>query len=359
MPRLRLWANAARGAQGVGMTEMKRPVTIQDVAREAGVSTATVSRVMSNPGIVAASTRAAVETAIRRTGYAVHHSARNLRRQRTGSIVALVPNLANPFFSQILSGVSATLSPLGYHLLIADTQNGPQAGAQLLHYLGHGVADGLILFDGGVERAQLDGAGDRPLPPMVIACEWINGLALPNVRVDNAAGAQLAVAHLAALGHRRIGHITGPAGNVLTAARSAGTRAALAQAGLDCREAWFFAGDFSLDSGAFAARAWLEMADRPTALFCASDEMAAGFIGLVQAAGLAVPRDVSVVGFDNIEIAAHLTPPLSTVRQQRTTIGVEAARMVLGCIDGSVTGAPELVLPVELIARRSSAAPAA
>ena len=342
------------------MTEMKRPVTIQDVAREAGVSTATVSRVMSNPGIVADSTRAAVQAAIRRTGYAVHHSARNLRRQRTGSIVALVPNLANPFFSQILSGVSATLSPLGYHLLIADTQNGPQAGAQLVHYLGHGVADGLILFDGSVERAQLAaGAGDRPLPPMVIACEWIDGLALPNVRVDNAAGAQLAVAHLAALGHRRIGHITGPAGNVLTAARIAGTRAALAQAGLAVRPEWFFAGDFSLDSGAFAARAWLEMADRPTALFCASDEMAAGFIGAVQAAGFAVPRDVSVVGFDNIEIAAHLTPALSTVRQQRTTIGVEAARMVLGCIAGSITGAPELVLPVELIARRSSAPPSA
>ena len=342
------------------MTEIKRPVTIQDVAREAGVSTATVSRVMSNPGIVAATTRAAVEEAIARTGYAVHHSARNLRRQRTGSIVALVPNLANPFFSQILSGISATLSPRGYHLLIADTQDGPQAGGQLLHYLGHGVADGLILFDGTVERAHLEpGSGDRPLPPMVIACEWMEGLALPNVRVDNVEGARLAVDHLVGLGHRRIGHLTGPAGNVLTEARIAGTRAALGEAGLAVRSEWFFAGDFSLDSGAFAAGEWLAMAERPTALFCASDEMAAGFIGAVQAAGVEVPRDVSVVGFDNIEIAAHLTPALSTVRQQRTSIGVEAARMVLGCIEGAVTGAPELVLPVELIARRSSAPPAA
>ena len=340
------------------MTEVKRPVTIQDVAREAGVSTATVSRVMSNPGIVAATTRAAVEAAIRRTGYAVHHSARNLRRQRTGSIVALVPNLANPFFSQILSGVSATLSPRGYHLLIADTQNGPQAGEQLVHYLGHGVADGLILFDGTVERRHLEpAAGDRPLPPMVIACEWIEGLALPNVRVDNAAGAQLAVEHLVGLGHCDIGHVTGPAGNVLTDARIGGTRAALAAAGLVARPEWFFAGDFSLDSGAFAARAWLDMPERPSAVFCASDEMAAGFIGAVQAAGLDVPRDVSVVGFDNIEIAAHLTPSLSTVRQQRTTIGEEAARLVLGRIEGSVAPDTEIVLPVELIARHSSAPP--
>ncbi|MFD1912420.1 LacI family DNA-binding transcriptional regulator [Halodurantibacterium flavum] len=331
--------------------------TIQDVAREAGVSAATVSRVMSAPGIVAPATRAAVLDAIERTGYRVHHSARNLRQQRTGSIVALVPNISNPFFSNILSGIAATLGPEGYNLLIGDTRSGPGAGRDMLRTLGNGVVDGVILFDGEVEPPARRAGG----LPTVMACEWRPGPDLPSVRVDNAGGARMAVEHLVALGHRRIGHLAGPPKNVLTVERLAGFRDAMAAAHLSPRPDWMLAGDFTLESGAAAGRRWLALPDRPTALFCASDEMACGFIGAVQAAGMGVPRDVSVVGFDNIELVAHLTPPLTTIRQQRNQIGIEAARLILAELLAEPSDRPpprQVLLPVELILRASTAPPA-
>lgn len=337
----------------------RRTATIQDVARVAGVSTATVSRALSTPGVVAETTRKAVFAAVRETGYTVNQAARNLRQRRTGSVVALVPNIANPFFSRILSGVAATLSPAGYSLLIADTQSGPEAEARLMGYLDDRRADGLILFDGSVPRAHLArGQSARPLPPLVFACEWIGGLDVPGVRIDNAEGARLAVAHLAGLGHTRIGHLAGPPGNVLSISRAAGFAEALKAHGMEKREEWAFDGDFTLDSGAFAAQRWLELGDRPTAVFCASDEMACGFVGALQRHGVRVPEDVSVVGFDNIEIAGHVSPPLTTVRQPRTELGERAAAQLMSLMAGKTLEAREVVLPVELVERESTAPPA-
>ncbi|MEY8839963.1 substrate-binding domain-containing protein, partial [Cribrihabitans sp. XS_ASV171] len=130
-----------------------------------------------------------------------------------------------------------------------------------------------------------------------MACEWM-GRDLPSVRVENGRGAAMAVGHFAQLGHRAIGHVTGPRGNVLTEARLRGFREAMGTVGLPLREEWILEGDFSMDSGAAAARVWLAMEDRPTALFFSSDEMAVGFMGAVQRAGVDVPRDLSIVGFD-------------------------------------------------------------
>ncbi|MGG7566837.1 LacI family DNA-binding transcriptional regulator [Rhodovulum sp. DZ06] len=331
-----------------------RPVTIQDVARVAGVSTSTVSRTLSRPSVVAKATRQAVMRAVQATGYQVNHTARNLRRQRTGSVIALAPNLANPFFSQILAGMSAVLSARNYGLLIADTQMGPDPDDRLRRYLTSGLADGLVLFDGGLSAAALDVPGR---PPVITACEWMPG-DLPSIRVDNAHGAELAVAHLADLGHRKIGHVTGPHGNVLARARLDGWRAAMAARGLAAPDAWIFEGDFSMDSGAMAAARWLAAPDRPTALFFASDEMAVGFLGAVRRAGVQAPRDVSVVGFDNIEVGAHLSPPLTTIRQPRTQIGERAAELLLALIAGEDGAGIERVIPVDLILRESTAAPA-
>jgi LacI family repressor for deo operon, udp, cdd, tsx, nupC, and nupG len=238
-------------------------------------------------------------------------------------------------------------------MLIADTQSGPDADARLAHYLASGQADGLVLLDGSLSAAVLD---TPARPPIVMACEWM-GRDLPSVRVENARGGALAVAHLAALGHRRIGHVTGPPGNVLTRTRLQGFSEAMAARGLALRPDWVLEGDFTMDSGAAAARAWLAMAERPTALFLSSDEMAAGFIGAVQRAGLRVPEDVSVVGFDNIEIAQHLAPGLTTIRQPRTEIGARAAELLLGMIEAGSREAPSEVIAVELIDRGSAGPP--
>lgn len=322
---------------------------IVDVARLAGVSTATVSRVLSNPDVVSAETRRSVEEAIRQTGYRLNHAARNLRHRRTGGVVALVPNLSNPFFSQILAGMAAVLAGAGYNLLIADTC--AMGGETLLGYAEPSRADGLIVLDG-----TLPADGLKRRVPIVLACEWIPGIEAPRVKIDNRAAARVAVEHLIGLGHRRIGHVMGPPGNVLSEARLAGTEQALAACGLP--PPLVLPGDFSLDSGRLAGEAWLALpADqRPTAVFLASDAMACGFIGEVQHRGLAVPRDVSVMGFDDIELVSHMTPALSTIRQPREAIGRRAAQCLLAMIGGE---APEgdIVLPTELVLRASTAPP--
>lgn len=325
---------------------------ISDVARLAGVSTATVSRALSNPSLVSETTREAIQTAITTTGYRLNETARNLRHRRTGGIVALVPNLANPFFSQILSGIASVLGPAGYNLLIADTRT---AGAdRLLDYAEPSRADGLIILDGSLPAAALTGR-----MPMVEACEWVPGLAAPRVKIDNRAAAGLAVSHLADLGHRRIGHVAGPAGNVLSVARLSGFEEMLRTRGLPYEASAIYPGDFSLDSGRAAAALWLEQPGdtRPTAVFLASDAMACGFIGEVQRHGLEVPRDVSVVGFDDIELIAHISPPLTTIRQPRTAIGQVAAQRLLNRLRGAEDADQDTILPVELIIRASTAAP--
>ncbi|WP_424932303.1 LacI family DNA-binding transcriptional regulator [Amaricoccus macauensis] len=327
--------------------------TIQDVAKVAGVSTATVSRTLSKPSVVAAGTREAVRRAVEETGYQVNTTAANLRLQRTGTVIVLLPNIANPFFSQILAGLSLELSDAKYGLLVTDTQTGPDPDARLAEYLRFRRADGILLFDGTLSSQALDIPGR---PPLVMVCEWMER-DVPTVRVNNEHGAEMAVDHLVSLGHRSIGHVTGPEGNVLSASRLAGYRTAMERRGLPVDERWVIDGDYSMDSGAAAGRRWLTMEKRPTALFLASDEMALGFLGVVQAAGVSVPRDVSIVGFDNIEISQHLTPALTTIRQPRTEIGIRAARKLLGLIHtGSLTG-PSEVIEVEFIERRSAAPP--
>ena len=167
----------------------------------------------------------------------------------------------------------------------------------------------------------------------------------------------MAIAHLVRLGHRRIGHLLGPDGNVLAHARAQGVRDELAASGLPIRTEWFFPGDFSLDSGRASACAWIAMENRPTAVFCASDEMACGFIGEMQRRGYRVPQHVSVVGFDNIDLVAHITPALTTVLQPRRAIGETAARIMIALMAGEAPETQDAVLPVELIERDSTAPP--
>ncbi|MDQ2067063.1 LacI family DNA-binding transcriptional regulator [Xinfangfangia sp. CPCC 101601] len=322
---------------------------ISDVARLAGVSTATVSRALSNPSMVTAETRATVAAAVKATGYRLNLTARNLRHSRTGGVLALVPNLANPFFSQILSGIAGVLGPAGYNLLVADTRTSdPET---LLAYAEPSRADGLIVLDGSLAAESLARV------PLVEACEWIPGLQAPRVKIDNRAAAKLAIDHLVGLGHRRIGHVTGPTQNVLSIARLAGTHEALAEHGLTLPDSAIYHGDFGLQSGQEAARQWLvqDPNTRPSALFLASDEMACGLIGELHRQGLQVPRDLSVVGFDDIELIAHIAPPLTTIRQPRADLGRIAAESLLRLLSGEAAPEGDHILPVELVLRDSTA----
>ncbi|MBE9638695.1 LacI family DNA-binding transcriptional regulator [Salipiger mangrovisoli] len=332
---------------------MKDPAAaprIHDVAKLAGVSVATVSRVLSNPSIVSERTRQAVEKAVEETGYTVNLMARNLRQQQVGAVLALVPNLANPFFSEILAGISGTLRAEGLSLLVLDTrQTDPGSPSRGLRaYLNRSRADGVIVLDGSLDPALFDHAA---CPPVVQACEWIDGLVGPRVLADNTSGARMAVEHLLGLGHRRILHLTGPSANTLSQSRAAGVAAALAAAGLP--PAPRIEGAFTLKSGHAASAALLAQAELPSAVFCDNDEMAIGLMAGLRAAGLRIPEDISIVGFDNIEMSAYASVPLTTVRQKRAQLGRRAAETLLA--QRSAPAPTELILPVELVVRDSTA----
>lgn len=321
------------------------PPRLSDVAIRAGVSTATVSRTLSRPDLVSQATRDAVMRAVDETGYRMNHTARSLRRQQTGMVVALVPNLANPFFSRILAAMGETLDRAGKALIVADTRPAEGRPPSLEAFLNPTRSDGVILLDGSGDP----GPGDLR-PPMVMACEWIDGSGLPAVAADNTSGARQAIAHLAGLGHRTVAVIGGPEGNVLTRDRMAGAEAAAREAGVALTR---LTGDFGLDSGVTAARAYLALPDRPTGVFAFSDAMACGFLAAVQRAGLRVPADLSVIGFDDIDIAPHLLPALTTIHQPREAIGACAAQTVLALAAGEAPPGRQ-VLPVRLVIRAST-----
>jgi LacI family repressor for deo operon, udp, cdd, tsx, nupC, and nupG len=335
---------------------------IQDVAREAGVSTATVSRALSNPELLTEATRQTVFAAIRSTGYRVNRAARNLRTQQAGAILVLVPNLGNPFFSQILAGISAAFGSRDYSVLIADTKDHTTGGKHVVDYFLDAQIDGMICLDGAISPQELQLFEDNGVSgKIVFACEWAHDVALPSVRSDNVRGAQLAVRHLYDLGHRKIAHITGPQENVLTHARREGMMAERTRLELPAREEWIIRGDFSLESGRRAGEQILAMNDRPTAVFCCSDQVAFGLMSTLTANGLRVPEDISVVGFDDIELSEFYVPALTTVRQDRRALGARAVSLLLDCIDASHTEraatTEPVIVDVNLVVRASAAAP--
>ncbi|WP_282027513.1 LacI family DNA-binding transcriptional regulator [Ruegeria faecimaris] len=341
------------------MSKIPKPATIQDVARVSQVSTATVSRVLSNPDLVSKSTRVAVLEAIRETGYRVNQAARNLRMKRAGAVLILVPNLGKPFYSGILAGISEGFAGSDYAVLIADTESNPLQEETLAGYFRDGRIDGAISLDGGIPSTALQqcvtyGAGDR----IVFLCEWVEGEAFPVISSDNAEGARLAIRHLHDLGHKKIAHVTGPDGNVLTTARRKGVVEERTRLGLPARPEWIIRGDFSLESGHEAARRILAMDERPTAVFCAADMVAFGLISGLVAGGLKVPGDISVVGFDDIEMSGSYVPALTTIRQDRHQLGRRAAEVLLSQLANTGKALPmKSALPVELVTRASSAPP--
>lgn len=337
------------------MPDPIRPPRIHDVAKLAGVSVATVSRAISNPAIVSESTRKAVEEAIAQIGYTLNLTARNLRQQQVGGVLALVPNIANPFFSQILSGISEVLRQRGLSLLVMDTTpvHDQPALTVLGPYLNRSRSDGVIVLDGSLDAELFTRAS---CPPVVQACEWIDGLDAPRVLADNVEGGRLAAQHLTQLGHRRILHISGPARNSLTTSRREGFLAGLAQAGLPLpADEDYIQGDFSTAFGVKAVAGMLARDQRPTAVFCDNDEMAIGVIHGLSLAGLKVPDDISVMGFDNIEMSAYCLPPLTTIRQYRTRLGRRAAERLLAQMQGD-SAIDSTTLDVELLVRSSTAA---
>lgn len=334
-----------------------KTVTIQDVARRAKVSTATVSRALSAPTSVSEKKRDAVMQAIQTTGYRVNRAARSLRTQRSNTVLALLPTLGNPFFSQVLKGIVDELTPAGQALVVAETHQIQAAGDDLVTYLEDQRADGVIVLDGALPTKSLDRLKKSSHGAQVVfACEWPAQGGFPSVRSANAEGARLAVQYLYDLGHTRIAHVLGPQGNVLTDARRGGYDDLCHQLGLTPHH---IEGDFSLEAGIKAADEILAMDTPPTAVFCASDVIAFGLISDLTRAGVSVPGDISVVGFDDIEYSEHFVPPLTTIHQDRVSMGRAAARMLLRQSDENLAGSADQIEKhsVQLVQRDSTRSP--
>ncbi|WP_108483165.1 LacI family DNA-binding transcriptional regulator [Oceaniglobus ichthyenteri] len=324
---------------------MSDKIRISDVAALAGVSTATVSRALAAPGRVGKETREKVLKAVHATGYQVNAAARDLRQRRARSILILAPNLSNTFFSRIFAAIQEEASDAGLTVQISDSR----IGREKLATLGHdGRADGIILLDGEIDPELVNSWR----LPVIQLCEWNPAYHAPSLAIDNAAAAGLAVRHLADLGHRNLLHIAGPAGNILAQTRLAGFQDAAQAAGV---AAAVLPGDFTMESGAGAAHQWAASTNRPTGVFCASDECALGFISDVMRLGFDVPGQVSVVGFDDIEFADRFNPALTTVHQPRATLGRDGARQLIKMLAGGVTD-PVLsqVVPAHLVTRVST-----
>jgi LacI family repressor for deo operon, udp, cdd, tsx, nupC, and nupG len=336
-----------------------KTVKIQDVAKVAGVSTATISRTLSNPSVVSEATRVAVLEAVKVTGYRVNRAARNLRTQRSNAILVLLPDMGNPFFSQILQGIESALSPAGFSMLIAETDQISACGEQLVDYFNDGRADGMVVLDGGLDPAIIEELSEMPQSRNVVcACEWFDGAAFPSVRSANRRGAKAAIQHLYDLGHRKIAHISGPVGNVLTEARRDSAVETLTSLGIPPAPEWLIKGEFNLEAGRDAAKKIVDMDDRPTGIFCASDQIAFGLISELAKSNIHVSGDIAVIGFDDIELSEHFIPALTSIRQDRFGLGRRAAEILLGRVNRTDVEDRNsiIVLDVELVERGSSVA---
>ncbi|MFJ4143824.1 LacI family DNA-binding transcriptional regulator [Pseudomonas sp. NPDC089734] len=328
---------------------------IREVARLAGVSVATVSRTLKSPERVLPETRNKVNAAVEQAGYRPNLMAVQFRSRKTANLVILVPKIANIFFARVISGAQQAAQAAGYRLLLCDTQGHEEterAFAELVH--AH-QADGVIQLR-AYDPYEALGEGEDS-PPIVNACEVIKDGRYPTISLDNHAAARAMTEHLIELGHRRIGLIKGPRSSPLTRDRVDGYIEALKQAGIAFDPTLICHGDFSLKAGYDGAAAMLELPERPTALFCENDEMAIGALKRIKQQGLRVPEDLSLVGFDDIPLAAYCDPPLTTIAQPAEVFGQKAVEMLVALIEKKPLEQRHIVLPYELTLRDSTAAP--
>ncbi len=332
------------------MADGGAPVTMSDVARLAGVSVATVSRVVNGRYGVSAGTTAQVRSAIERLGYESSLVATSLRRSRT-NVLGLVTHSFQSYTAEVLKGVMEALTQSGFDLIIyanSDLYGTYSEGWEQRHLtrLSGTLTDGCIVVTPWGEV--------RSSTPVVVIDPARDSTA-PSVTADNLAGATQVVEHLLGLGHRRIGFIAGRSSLAAAWSREEGYRTALVQAGVPVDPTLIGRGDFNPESAIPLARALLESPDRPTAIFAASDGMALKVLEVAKELGLGVPGDLSVVGFDNIPESALAEPALTTVDQSMYRLGYEAARMLRSLVTGEWEGPRRILLPTRLVVRGSTA----
>ncbi|SHE25052.1 LacI family DNA-binding transcriptional regulator [Actinomyces glycerinitolerans] len=334
---------------------MARP-SVRDVAERAGVSVGTVSHALNHPERVAQPTLDRVRAAIDELGFVRSEAARRLRHGGSSLVGVLVHDISNPFFTEAARGIEDRLREDGRIPMLGSTDSDPERERELMTLLAGMDVHGVIVTPSAStldNLAVLAGRGIRVVlmdhPPISAELSTVSG--------DDVAGARAAVAHLIELGHRRIGFVNGPLTVRQAVDRRDGVIAALTEAGLDPEgslteiEAVSGGQGFTADAGAVGAAALLGGDPRPTALFCANDQLAIGAMREIRRRGLSIPGDVALVGYDDVSVASELITPLTSVRQPMREMGAAAADLLLSA-DGAVR---HIVFPPELVVRESTA----
>ena len=336
---------------------LRNRATIHDIAEEAGVSVATVSRVLNQRDHVAPETRELVSQIVRDRGYVVNRSARSLQFGNTGLVGLLVPLVHPDYFSTIVAGATEALYEHDMRAVLAPTEHKHDREVTLLDRLMHGTTDGALLVlpeESSDELELLLASGYRFV---VVDPRLPLDARIPAVSAAHSSGADDAVRHLLELGHRRIGVITGPRDWVATEERRRGYHAALASVGILPDPSLEIESDFEITGGVRAALRLLDMAEPPTAIFAFNDNLAIGAIRAAVARDLRVPEDLSVVGFDDSEHASLITPALTTVRQPLAEMGRTAVSLLRRLLDGQRFETLHVELGTRLIVRASTAPP--
>ena len=328
--------------------------TIRDIARLAGVSVATVSRVVNERPDVAPETRKVVLRVMRAQGFTTNRNARALSGGRTGLIGVTVPFLEEMYFTAILAGASEALYEQDQRLVLCPTHHEHAREVTLLETMMSGTTDGAIVLLPEESSRELHALEAHGFP--FVVCDPRQPLddGIPAVSATHAAGSRAATDHLIGLGHRRIGLITGTAGWLATEERVQGYRLALAAAGLPFAPELLAGGDFTTGTGYTAGKQLLTLATPPTAIVASNDQLAVGAMRAALERGLRIPTDISIVGFDDTELARSIFPRLTTVRQPLAELGRTSVSLLNRLIDGQRTEALRIELATRLVVREST-----
>lgn len=329
--------------------------TIRDVARHAGVSIATVSHVINHTRPVSDELKQRVQEAMTTLGYQRNPMARALRSKQSLTIGVIVPDNTNPFFTEITRGIEDISLQNEYSVITCDSRGDLSREAMHTRNLRGKQVDGIIFVAAGGGETHIQQLVDREVPVVMVERDPYD-LRVDAVMISNMRGAELATQHLLDLGHRRIACITGPQRVTLRSERLQGFRDRLAAAGIALPDAYVVDGNFASDIGYLVARDLLALPERPTAIFAFNDLMAMGVLLAAQEAGLRVPEDLSVVGFDDIFLAAYTVPPLTTIRLPVHEMGQMAMEMLLNRIENRDAPLARKTLEIDLIVRKSTAA---
>lgn len=326
--------------------------TIKDVAREAGVSIATVSRVFNKIGSVNEDTRDVVARAARRLNYIPNPVGRSLSTRRTDAIGLLLPDLFGEFFSEVLRGSDQTAQAARYHLVVSSSHNNKEEIRAALTMM-RGRVDGLIVMSPDIDAETLTATLPRTLP-VVLLNSQIENSGFDSITVDNFGGACSMVRHLLGHGHTRIAVITGRERNFDSAERLRGYAAALRGAGLSPDPSLQVNGEFDESSGYEAVRHLLSLPSRPTAIFACNDSMAIGALSALRDQGVGVPEEIALAGFDDVPVASFLTPTLTSVSVGIHQLGIRAIQTVLHAFrHRNEHRKQQVVIPTQLSLRRS------